>query len=79
MTIESAEKLAKILLPCKEMHVCYINKYTNEYVSMKINSLFVNRMIKDLENQGSLVSMFSDNYWKGDEWTEKYLRKQLKE
>jgi len=46
---------------------------------MKVSSLYADRMIKDLEDQGSLVSMFSDRYWQGDKWTEGYLRKQLKE
>ena len=58
------------------IHICYINPYTDEYVSMIVNSLFADRMIKDLENQGCKVCMFSDNYWKGDNWTEEYLRKQ---
>ena len=60
----------------KNFHICYINPYTNEYISIIDNSLSTDRIIEDLKNQGCKVCMFSDISWRGDDWTEEYLRKQ---
>jgi len=58
------------------VHICYINTHTKEYISCYVNSLFTDRMLNDLNSQGVKSCMFSNDYWRGDEWTENYLRKQ---
>jgi len=60
----------------RSYHICYINSYTDEYISIIANHLFIDRMIEALEGQWCKVCVFSDNYWRGDDWNEEYLRKQ---